>query len=35
MWQEFVNPFLGPAQMVWQKEFGVELEVAGAEAVSY
>ncbi len=35
MRQEFVNPFLGPAQMVWQKEFGVPLEVASAEAVSY
>ena len=35
MRQEFVNPFLGPAQMVWQKEFGVPLEIAGAEAVSY
>ncbi|MDP6666121.1 MAG: chemotaxis protein CheX [Dehalococcoidia bacterium] len=35
MRQEFVNPFLGPAQMVWQKEFNVQLEIAGAEAVSY
>ncbi|MCH7970425.1 MAG: chemotaxis protein CheX [Chloroflexi bacterium] len=35
MRQEFVNPFLGPAQMVWQKEFGVPLEVADAKAVSY
>ena len=35
MRQEFVNPFLGPAQMVWHKEFGVHLEVASAEAVSY
>ena len=35
MRQEFVNPFLGPAQMVWQKEFGTPLEVVGAEAVSY
>jgi chemotaxis protein CheX len=35
MRQEFVNPFLGPAQMVWMKEFGVPLEIAGAEAVSF
>jgi chemotaxis protein CheX len=35
MRQEFVNPFLGPAQMVWQKEFGVPLEISGAEAVSF
>ena len=35
MRQEYVNPFLGPAQMVWQKEFGVPLEIAGAEAVSF
>ena len=35
MRQEFVNPFLGPAQMVWQKEFGTPLEIAGAEVVSY
>ena len=35
MRQEFVNPFLGPAQMVWKKEFGVPLEVVGAEAVSF
>ncbi len=35
MRQEFVNPFLGPAQMVWKKEFNTELEVVGAEAVSY
>ena len=35
MRQEFVNPFLGPAQMVWQKEFWTPLEIAGAEVVSY
>ena len=35
MRQEFVNPFLGPAQLVWQKEFGVPLEVTDARAVSY
>ena len=35
MRQEFVNPFLGPAQMVWKKEFGLALEVASAKAVSY
>ena len=35
MRQEFVNPFLGPAQLVWQKEFGVPLEVTDAKAVSY
>lgn len=35
MRQEFVNPFLGPAQMVWKKEFGTDLQIAGAEAVSY
>ena len=34
MKQEYVNPFLTPAQMVWQKEFGVPLKIQGAELVS-
>ena len=35
MKQEYVNPFLTPAQMVWQKEFGCPLKVKNAEAVSH
>ena len=34
MRQEFVNPFLAPAQMVWEKEFGATLKVVQAETVS-
>lgn len=34
MKQEFVNPFLAPAQLVWQKEFNCALTVKNAEAVS-
>ena len=34
MKQEYVNPFLTPAQMVWQKEFGCPLKIQSAEAVS-
>lgn len=34
MKQEYVNPFLTPAQMVWQKEFGCPLKIQAAEAVS-
>jgi chemotaxis protein CheX len=34
MKQEYVNPFLTPAQMVWQKEFGCPLKIQNAEAVS-
>ncbi len=35
MKQEYVNPFLTPAQMVWQKEFGCPLKIQNAEAVSH
>lgn len=35
MRQEFVNPFLSPAQVVWKKEFNLELFVASAQAVAY
>ncbi len=35
MKQEYVNPFLTPAQMVWQREFGCPLRVQNAEAVSH
>ena len=35
MKQEYVNPFLTPAQMVWQKEFGCALKIQNAEAVSH
>ncbi len=34
MKQEYVNPFLTPAQMVWQKEFACPLKIQNAEAVS-
>lgn len=34
MKQEYVNPFLTPAQMVWQKEFDCPLKIQNAEAVS-
>ncbi len=34
MRQEFVNPFLAPAQMMWDKEFGATLKVVQAETVS-
>ena len=35
MKQEYVNPFLTPAQLVWQKEFGCALKIQNAEAVSH
>ncbi len=35
MKQEYVNPFLTPAQMVWQKEFNCPLKIKNAEAVSH
>lgn len=35
MKQEYVNPFLTPAQLVWQKEFGCPLKIQNAEAVSH
>ncbi len=35
MKQEYVNPFLTPAQMVWQKEFNCPLKIQNAEAVSH
>lgn len=35
MKQEYVNPFLIPAQMVWQKEFNCPLKIKNAEAVSH
>lgn len=35
MKQEYVNPFLTPAQMVWQKEFDCPLKIQNAEAVSH
>ena len=34
MKQEYVNAFLDPARIVWQKELGCDLNVVGAEAVS-
>lgn len=33
--QEYVNPFLAPARLVWQSELGQSLELASVEAVSH
>jgi chemotaxis protein CheX len=35
MRQEFVNPFLAPAQKVWQTEFKLDLKIKSAQAVFY
>ena len=35
MKQEYVNAFLAPARMVWEKELGTSLDLEGAEAVSH
>jgi chemotaxis protein CheX len=35
MRQEFVNPFLSPAQNIWKKEFNLDLAVTSAQAVAY
>lgn len=35
MKEEYVNSFLVPAKLVWQKELGEELVVESAEAVSH
>lgn len=34
MKEEYVNAFLTPANLVWEKELGMPLTLAGAEAVS-
>lgn len=34
MKEEYVNAFLSPAKLVWQKELGCALDLVGAEAVS-
>ena len=34
MKEEFVNSFLAPAKLVWTKELGECLEMAGAQVVS-
>lgn len=34
MKEEWINSFLAPAKLVWQKELGQELELAGAQMVS-
>ncbi len=35
MKEEYINPFLTPAKMVWQKELGHALELERAEMVSH
>ena len=35
MKEEYVNAFLAPAKMVWEKELGTGLEFAGAHAVDH
>jgi chemotaxis protein CheX len=32
--EEYVNSFLAPAKLVWTKELGEDLEMAGAQVVS-
>jgi len=34
MKEDYVNSFLAPAKMVWDKELGATLEVVGAEVTS-
>ena len=34
MKEDYVNSFLAPAKMVWEKEMGANLEVVGAEVTS-
>ena len=34
MKEDYVNSFLAPAKLVWEKEMGVDLEVVGAEVTS-
>ena len=34
MKEEWINSFLAPAKLVWQKELGQTLELAGAQMVS-
>ena len=34
MKEDYVNSFLAPAKMVWDKEMGANLEVVGAEVTS-
>ena len=34
MKEEYVNAFLSPAKLVWEKELGCALDLIGAEAVS-
>ncbi len=34
MKEEYANAFLAPAKLVWEKELGCVLDLAGAEAVS-
>ena len=35
MKEEYVNPFLVPAKLVWEKELGHALELESAELVSH
>ena len=35
MKEEYINPFLVPAKLVWKKELGVDLELAKATKVSH
>ncbi len=35
MKQEYVNPFLAPARLVWRSELGHSLELASVEGVSH
>ncbi len=35
MKEEYINPFLVPARLVWKKELGVDLELANATKVSH
>ena len=34
MKEEYVNAFLSPAKLVWEKELGYNLDLVGAEAVA-
>ena len=35
MKEEYVNPFLAPAKLVWEKELGQTLELASTDLVSH
>ncbi len=35
MKQEYVNPFLSPAKLVWERELGLPLELSSVSAVSH